>query len=164
MRCSKLEGAIVEWYEIGMTLVSGKCTRTEGKLLDVEPVSVRAGVSHRDVVFDVVEPNFDCWRVDSPTGGHVEKGKRMDEADTHEEGSKCVMKHGLGVVVGGERWPVLFSDLLDLSTTQPTEDEDPEAVSDSDKMREAFKRIAELEDELRQKLKRVRELEVGLRA
>ncbi|CAL5426437.1 unnamed protein product [Camellia sinensis] len=82
-----------------------------------------------------------------------------DEADTEDEGSKCVTKRGFGAVVGGEGWPVLFPNLLDLSSTQPAKDADTEASSGSSKMSAVHDRVAELEEELRQKSERVRELE-----
>ncbi|KAL7243489.1 hypothetical protein ACSBR1_015811 [Camellia fascicularis] len=159
VRCGKLEGAILEQYKIGMTLLSGKCIRTEGKVLDVQPVSVHVGMTRKDVGDEVVEASLNCCQVDSSAGVHVEKGELTDEADTYDRGSKCVMKRGLDTVVGGEGWPVLFPDLLDLSTTQPSKDADTEAGSGSNKMSEARDRVAELEEELRQKSERVRELE-----
>ncbi|KAL7215148.1 hypothetical protein ACSBR1_027335 [Camellia fascicularis] len=159
VRCGKLEGAILERYKIGTTFLSGECMRTEGKVLDVQPVLVHVGVIRKDVGAEVVEACLNCWQVDSSAGVHVEKGGLTDEADTYDGDSKCVTKRGLGAVVGGEGWPVLFPDLLDLSTTQPANDVDTEGGSGSNKMSEAHDRVAGLEEELRQKSEHVRELE-----
>ncbi|GMP56580.1 hypothetical protein CsSME_00021009 [Camellia sinensis var. sinensis] len=126
VRCGKLEGAILERYKVGTTLVGGECMRTEWKVLDVQPLLMNVGAS------------FNCWQVDSSAGVHVEKGGMTDEADIDDGGSKFVTK-------------LLFLDLLDLSTTQPTKDADPETVSGSNKMSEARDRVAEFEEELRQK-------------
>ncbi|XP_028064141.1 uncharacterized protein LOC114267304 [Camellia sinensis] len=159
VRCGKLEGAILERYKVGTTLVSGECMGSETKVLDVQPVLVHVSVPHKDVGADVVEASLNCWQVDSFAGVHVEKAGMTDEADTDDGGSKCVTKRAFGAVVGGEGWPVLFPNLLDLSSTQPAKDADTEASSGSSKMSAVRDRIAELEEELRQKLERVRELE-----
>lgn len=133
--------------------------RTEGKMLDVQPVSVHVGVPRNDVAAEVVELSLNCWQVDSSAGVHVEKGVMTDEADTCDGGSKCVRKRGLGAVVGSEGWPVLFPDLLDLSTMQPAKDTDTEGGNGSNNINEARDRVTALEEELRQKSERVRELE-----
>ncbi|CAL5424127.1 unnamed protein product [Camellia sinensis] len=159
VRCGKLEGAILERYKVGTTLVSGECMGSETKVLDVQPVLVHVGVPCKDVGADVVEASLNCWQVDSFAGVDVEKARMTDEADTNDGGSKCVTKRRFGAVVGGEGWPVLFPNLLDLSSTQPAKDADTEASSSSSKMSAVHDRVAELEEELRQKSERVRELE-----
>ncbi|XP_028057920.1 uncharacterized protein LOC114261803 [Camellia sinensis] len=149
VRYGKLEVTILERYKVGTTLVSGECMRTEGKVLDVQPLSMNIGVPRKDVRDDVVKASFNYWQVNSSAGVHVQKGGMTDKADTDDGGSKFVTKRGLGAVVRDEWWPVLFPNLLDLSTMQPAKDANPEAVSGSNKISEARDRVAELEEELR---------------
>lgn len=159
VRCGKLEGAILERYKIGTTKLSVESIRTKDKVLGVQPVSEDVGVTCNDVAAEVVEPSLNCWQLDSSAGVHVQKGVMSDEADMYDGRSKCVGNRGLGAVVGGEGWPVLFPDLLDLSSTQPAKDTDTEEGIGTKKINEARDRVAELEEELRQKSERVCELE-----
>ncbi|XP_028097860.1 uncharacterized protein LOC114297598 [Camellia sinensis] len=120
VNCGKICGTIIERYFVEVTPNGHVPIKRDEKVLDVDPVNVwdgQRGVMDREDM-NVVELSFNCWQPDSPNGGEVEmsldnNNETMPKAQPYSNVKDCGK-----MLSSGESWPVLFLDLLDLSSTQ----------------------------------------------
>lgn len=108
---------------------------------------------------NVLELSLDCWQPDSSHGGEVEmtsnsKSEVLPQAQPHGNVKDCVK-----ILSAGEAWPVLFPDLLDLSSTPHGGTVCDDTKDTIEQLKKALKRINELEGEVRAKTARVHELD-----
>ncbi|XP_028079654.1 uncharacterized protein LOC114281408 [Camellia sinensis] len=125
--------------------------------MDVDREGSGAAVGTDDV--GSMGPSLNCWQVDTPNAGNIKMKGRDDYENKNTGTPTSKVKVGGKIVAGGEVWPVLFPDLLELSSTPDGEAVGEEQGGVNDELRSCNVKIAELESQIQSKDPRVRELE-----
>ncbi|KAL7226293.1 hypothetical protein ACSBR1_021415 [Camellia fascicularis] len=119
VQCGKLVGTFTECHILKLAAATNEPKKGGRIRMDVDPAKVcngrRAVVDTDDV--GNVEPSFNCWQANTTNGGNMkmEEGNDYDNKNTGTPTSK--EKVGVKLASRGEVWPVLFPDLLELSST-----------------------------------------------
>ncbi|KAL7260301.1 hypothetical protein ACSBR1_006049 [Camellia fascicularis] len=157
VQCGKLVGTISECYILKLAAATNEPNECGRSRMDVDREGSGAAIGMDDV--GTVEPSFNCWQVDTPNAGNI-KMKGGDDYENKNIGTPTSkVKVGGKIVASGEVWPVLFPDLLELSSTPDGEAVGEEQGGVNDELRSCNVRIAKLESEIKSKDARVRELE-----
>ncbi|KAL7168943.1 hypothetical protein ACSBR2_034050 [Camellia fascicularis] len=157
VQCGKLVGTITECHVLKVAAAAIELKECGRIRMDVDPAEVcdgRRAVIERDDVGSV-EPSFNCWQPDTKNDSKIkiDGGNDYDNKNTGTPTSKEKVDGKLPS--RGEVWPVLFPDLLELSSTP-----DSEAVGEqNDELITCKVRITELESEINRKDARICELE-----
>ncbi|KAL7238675.1 hypothetical protein ACSBR2_004717 [Camellia fascicularis] len=162
VQCGKLVGTITECHILKLAAAASIEPKECGRIrMDVDPAEVcdgrRAVIETDDV--GSVEPSFNCWQPDTKNGGNmkIEGENDYDNKNTGTPTSK--EKVGGKLASRGEVWPVLFPDLLKLSSTPDGEAVGEEQGGVNDELITCKVRITELESEINKKDVRICELE-----
>ncbi|XP_028053717.1 uncharacterized protein LOC114258061 [Camellia sinensis] len=161
VQCGKLVGTINECHILKVPAAAiepKECSRIR---VDVEPPGVcderRAVIETDDV--GSVEPSFNCWQPAKKTKGDM-KIEGANDYDNKNTGTPTSKEKVAGKLVSrGEVWPVLFPDLLELSSTLDGEDVGGEQRGVRDELITCKARITELESEINMKDVQICELE-----
>ncbi|KAL7219437.1 hypothetical protein ACSBR2_012485 [Camellia fascicularis] len=161
LQCGKLVGTIIECHILKLAAVVNE-PRQDGRItMDVDPANACDGRGAVAEMNDVgsVEPSFNCWQLDTLNGGPI-KMEGVDDHGNNNSGTPTSKEKVAGkACVGRDVWPVLFPDLLDLSSTPDGEAIGTEPTGVNDELRTAKVRITELESEMKNKNAQVCELE-----
>ncbi|KAI8020109.1 hypothetical protein LOK49_LG04G02496 [Camellia lanceoleosa] len=161
VKCAKLVGTLTECHNLKLaaaTIEPKECGRI---IIDLDPPEVcneRRTVSET-VDVGSIEPSFNCWQADTKTDGNmkIEGGNDYDNKNTGTPTSK--EKVAGKIASRGEVWPILFPDLLELSSTPDGEGVGQEQGGTTDELVACKVRIADLESEISIKDVRICDLE-----
>ena len=115
MQCAKLVGTISECHILKLAAATNEPKECGRSRMDVDRVGSRAAVETDEV--GSVEPSFYCWQVDTPNAGSIKMKGGDDYENKNTSTPTSKVKVGGKIVAGGEAWPVVFPDLLELSNT-----------------------------------------------
>ncbi|GMQ10149.1 hypothetical protein CsSME_00053269 [Camellia sinensis var. sinensis] len=110
------------------------------------------------VELENTEASFDCWKPDSPNGGHVDSEPPRQGVEGVGKVVQQKGKHSERVVALEDGLPNLFPDLLELSST-PAADGDGDGKCLKADLRNTLLKNKELEDGNRRKSIQINELE-----
>ncbi|KAL7258752.1 hypothetical protein ACSBR1_004785 [Camellia fascicularis] len=153
VQCGKLVGTITECHILKLAAAAIEPKECGRIRMDVDPAEVcdgrRAVIETDDV--GSVEPSFNCWQPDTKNGGNmkIEGENDYDNKNTGTPTSK--EKVGGKLASRGEVWPVLFPDLLKLSSTPDGEAVGEEQGGVNDELITCKVKITELESEINRK-------------
>ncbi|KAL7171491.1 hypothetical protein ACSBR2_036196 [Camellia fascicularis] len=153
VQCGKLVGTINECHILKVPAAAIEPKECGRIRMDVEPHGV---CDERRVLIETddvgsVESSFNCWQSATKNKGDM-KIKGGNDYDNKNTGTPTSKEKVAGKLASrGEVWPVLFPDLLELSSTPDSEDVGEEQGGVHDKLITCKVRITELESEINMK-------------
>ncbi|KAI7981403.1 hypothetical protein LOK49_Contig46G00003 [Camellia lanceoleosa] len=150
VQCGKLVETLTECHNLKLATAAIEPKECGRFIMDVDPPEV---CDERRTVIETVdvgsiESSFSCWQAGTKIVGNmkIEGGNDYDNKNTGTPTSK---EKVVGKIASrGEVWPILFLDLLELSSTPDCEGVGQEQGGANDELLACKVRIAELESEI----------------